>query len=274
MQIMRGMHVLPHLHGLGWVHAQYGARAGLLLLVTAALGCRSEAAPEPTKDAKKETRPAAAAPATPVPTPAPVAPAAQALTQPGPNADPKAGKFTLEDAMVDLPGTGSKLSADLETSEGVLRCELWGDKAPNTVANFVGLARGKRPWLKGAQWVTEPLYDGTPFHRVIAGFMIQGGDPLGNGQGGPGYVIADEVWPGAHHDQRGLLCMANRGANTNGSQFFITDGAPSHLDGGYTIFGKCGPDPVIQKISASPKAPGGDRPATPPVLRKVTIRRG
>lgn len=186
--------------------------------------------------------------------------------------DPLQGKFVMADALQKLPGKGAKLYADLTTSDGKLECELFPDKAPLTVANFVGLARGIRPWKKGDHWVKQPLYDGTVFHRVIKGFMIQGGDPDGNGSGGPGYEIPDEIWEDAHHDKRGLLCMANRGANTNGSQFFIMDGTAPHLDGGYTIFGQCGPDSVTEKLANTPTR--GDRAVDPPKISKVVIRRG
>ncbi len=117
----------------------------------------------------------------------------------------------------------------------------------------------------------KPAYDGTTFHRVIRGFMIQGGDPLGTGEGEPGYLIADEVWPGATHDRRGQLSMANSGPDTNGMQFFITDGAARHLDGGFTIFGQCGPDDVIEKLATV--AVAGDRPVNAPRIQKVTITR-
>jgi peptidyl-prolyl cis-trans isomerase A (cyclophilin A) len=139
------------------------------------------------------------------------------------------------------------------------------------VANFVGLARGKRAYKKEGKWIKKPLYDGTTFHRVIKGFMIQGGDPNGNGSGGPGYVIPDEIWANAKHDRRGLLCMANAGPNTNGSQFFIMDGAAPHLDGGYTIFGMCSPDEVIEKLAATEVK--GDRAVNPPKIKKITIKR-
>jgi peptidyl-prolyl cis-trans isomerase A (cyclophilin A) len=185
--------------------------------------------------------------------------------------DPANGTFTMEDATKGLP-PGKTMTATMKTTKGTLSCELWPDKAPITVANFVGLARGLRPWKDtGGEWVKKPLYDGTPFHRVIAGFMIQGGDPLGSGAGGPGYVIPDEVWEGAKHDERGLICMANRGPNTNGSQFFVMDGAAAHLDGGYTIFGKCSPDSVIQAIAAVDKR--GDRAVDPAKIETVTIAR-
>lgn len=184
---------------------------------------------------------------------------------------PVSGDFTLAMATEGLPGDGPLVAA-LETSLGSLSCELYADKAPLAVANFVGLARGKRPWKDAdGQWVKKELYDGTPFHRIIKGFMIQGGDPRGNGSGGPGYTFRDEVWPGAAHDRRGLLCMANRGPNTNGSQFFILDGAARHLDHSFTILGECSPDSVIEKLADVPTR--GDRPVDPPRLEHVTISR-
>jgi peptidyl-prolyl cis-trans isomerase A (cyclophilin A) len=195
-------------------------------------------------------------------------PVAPVVAAPG---DPVKGKFGIEDALKGLSGSGKQLFADLETSAGTLQCELWPDKAPLTVANFVGLARGVRPWKDKDKWVKKPLYDGLVFHRVVKGFMIQGGDPNRDGSGGPGYEIPDEIWEDAHHDQRGLLCMANRGPNTNGSQFFIMDGTAPHLDGGYTIFGKCGPEDVIQKLSDAPTV--GDRAVDPPTIEKVTVRK-
>ncbi|HEX4340022.1 MAG TPA: peptidylprolyl isomerase [Polyangiaceae bacterium] len=193
-------------------------------------------------------------------------------TVPVSEGDPAKGVFTMADATAGLAGKG-KLTATMVTDKGTLKCELWPDKAPITVANFVGLARGVRPWKTPAgEWVKKPLYDGTPFHRIIKGFMIQGGDPKGNGSGDPGYVIPDEVWDGAHHDEIGLICMANRGPNTNGSQFFIMDGKASHLDGGYTIFGKCTPDSVVEAIAGSETA--GDRAVNAPKIKKLTITRG
>lgn len=193
--------------------------------------------------------------------------------------DPMKGQFTLAQATAGLPEKG-KLLASIETDLGTLSCELYDDKAPVTVANFIGLARGLRPFHHDGSWHTKPAYDGTTFHRVIKGFMIQGGDPEGSGKGEPGYVIEDEIWSGAKHDQRGLLCMANRGPNTNGMQFFITDAAAAHLDGGYTIFGKCSPDSTIEKLAGVETygrnaGPGNrpDQPLHPPQIKKVTIDR-
>ena len=186
--------------------------------------------------------------------------------------DPEGGKFTLEEATAGLAGTG-KLVATLDTSKGALTCTLWDDKAPTTVANFVGLARGLRPFRdpKTREWVKREAYDGTTFHRIVKGFMIQGGDPKGDGTGEPGYVIPDEVWPGAKHDRAGLLCMANRGPNTNGQQFFITDGAAPHLDGNYTIFGECAPLAVVSAIASGEV--DDDRAKEPVVIRSVKVRR-
>lgn len=186
--------------------------------------------------------------------------------------DPLDGKFTLADATQGLPAKG-KLVAEIKTAQGTLSCELYEDKAPITVANFVGLARGLRPFKdpNSGEWVKRPAYDGTVFHRIIKGFMIQGGDPTGTGGGEPGYVIPDEIWEGSKHDQRGLLCMANRGRDTNGMQFFIMDAPKAHLDGGYTIFGKCTPDAVIEKLASSETT--GDKAVNPPVMERVSIKR-
>lgn len=184
--------------------------------------------------------------------------------------DPAQGAFSLREATAGLGGKGT-LVAVIKTSEGELRCDLEWECAPNTVANFVGLARGLRPWkspLTG-QWTRTPAYDGTRFHRVVKGFMIQGGDPKGSGSGEPGYVIADELWDGAKHDRAGLLCMANRGPDTNGMQFFVTDASAPHLDSGYTIFGDCDPVSVVHAIASAPVQ--GERPLKPIVIESVTI---
>jgi peptidyl-prolyl cis-trans isomerase A (cyclophilin A) len=187
-----------------------------------------------------------------------------------PSGDPLEGKWTLADALRTLPGSGA-LVASFDTNFGKFECKLLSDKAPVTVANFIGLAQGTRPWRNAdGMWVRTPAYDNTTFHRVIAGFMIQGGDAKGNGTGEPGYVIPDEIWKGAKHDRRGLLCMANRGPNTNGAQFFITDAAAPHLDSSYTIFGTCEPS-VPHTIAKTPTQ--GDRPVRPVVINSVRILR-
>ena len=174
-------------------------------------------------------------------------------------------------ALAGLTGKGT-LIAEIKTELGKLECELYEERAPITVANFVGLARGLRPYKNPQkEWVKAPAYDGTTFHRVVKGFMIQGGDPSGTGAGDPGYVIPDEIWEDAYHSERGLLCMANRGPNTNSMQFFIMDGSAPHLDNGYTIFGKCGPPAVIEKLANVEVK--GDRSLKPTKIEKVVIRR-
>ena len=202
---------------------------------------------------------------------------AQAITREPTSPDPIGGKFSLVEATADLPKKG-ELHATIETDEGTLDCKLFDDKAPITVANFVGLARGLRPFWdpKSVKWEKRPLYDGTTFHGTIEGFMIQGGDHLGDGTGGVGYEIPDELAPGLSHDRAGLLCMANRGPNTNGGQFYITDAATPHLTQmkSYTIFGECSPVDVVHKIAKKPSAvPGSDKPSAPVVIKHVTISR-
>jgi peptidyl-prolyl cis-trans isomerase A (cyclophilin A) len=167
------------------------------------------------------------------------------------------------------------LYATLKTSMGDMVIRLFEDKAPKTVANFVGLATGTKEWAdpKTGEKVKKPLYNGTTFHRVIPGFMIQGGDPLGNGTGGPGYRFEDEFHPDLRHTKGGILSMANAGPNTNGSQFFITLGPTPHLDNRHSVFGEVvnGLDVVkrIGKVATGRQ----DRPVTPVVMNKVTIER-
>jgi peptidyl-prolyl cis-trans isomerase A (cyclophilin A) len=180
----------------------------------------------------------------------------------------------LAEYTKDLAGNGP-LTATIDTSLGVFHCELFGDKAPMTVANFIGLATGKKPWLNPKTGTVEkgkPFFDGLTFHRVIAGFMIQGGDPLGQGTGGPGYQFGDEVNNGLEM-KPGVLAMANAGPGTNGSQFFITETAPSYLNNKHTIFGQCKEIDVVKKITGVPKGPG-DRPDTPVTINKMTFAKG
>ncbi|MFL5308337.1 MAG: peptidylprolyl isomerase [Polyangia bacterium] len=196
-----------------------------------------------------------------------------AVTARAEDEDPAKGHFTLEDATKGLSGSGP-LVAKLETSQGTLTCELYDKQTPITVANFVGLARGLRPFKdKDGKWVKRPFYDGLIFHRVIPGFMIQGGDPLGTGIGNPGYKFEDEIVPALTFDKPGLLAMANAGPRTNGSQFFITEGTPTYLNGRHTIFGKCDPLSVVTKIANVEKGPR-DKPTTDVVMKHVTISRG
>jgi peptidyl-prolyl cis-trans isomerase A (cyclophilin A) len=165
--------------------------------------------------------------------------------------------------------------AKFDTTEGSFTVKLFEAEAPNTVANFVGLAEGTKEWTdpKTGQKKTAPFYDGIIFHRVIDGFMIQGGDPLGKGYGGPGYKFGDEFHPSLKHNRDGLLSMANAGPNTNGSQFFITLAPTPHLDNRHSIFGvvEDGLD-VVRKIGKV-RIGAQDRPVTDVVINKVTIER-
>lgn len=141
--------------------------------------------------------------------------------------------------------------ATLHTNRGDIKIALFGNHAPKTVANFVGLAQGTKEYstTNASGGSSGPFYDGAVFHRVISGFMLQGGDPTGTGRGGPGYKFADEFHPELQFDKPYLLAMANAGPGTNGSQFFITVGAHPHLNGGYTIFGEV-TDKESQKLVA------------------------
>jgi cyclophilin family peptidyl-prolyl cis-trans isomerase len=198
--------------------------------------------------------------------------------QPSPNPAPAGDEVRppvaadLAEYTKDLPGTG-KLQATIDTSMGAFHCELYADKSPMTVANFVGLATGKKPWMNPKTGNVErgkPYYDGLTFHRVIPKFMIQGGDPLGQGIGGPGYEFADEI-----SDVKmapGVLAMANTGQPvTNGGQFFITEIGPDWLQGKHTIFGQCKEVDLVKKITSVPAT--ADKPNQPVTITKVTISR-
>src|SRR6188472_4190491 len=145
--------------------------------------------------------------------------------------------------------------ATFVTTEGTFKARLFDQEAPKTVENFVGLAEGTKDWTdpRSNQKVRQPYYDGVIFHRVINGFMIQGGDPLGQGVGGPGYEFADEFHPRLRHDRAGILSMANRGPNTNGGQFFITLGPTPHLNDRHSVFGEVtsGMD-IVRRIGTTP----------------------
>src|SRR6185295_13591181 len=173
----------------------------------------------------------------------------------------------------DAPEKKGPLYATFKTSMGDIVIHLFDDKAPKTVANFVGLATGTKEWTdpKTGEKVKRPLYNGTIFHRVIPGFMIQGGDPLGNGTGGPGYRFEDEFHPDLRHTKGGILSMANAGPNTNGSQFFITLAPTLHLDKRHSVFGEVikGQE-VVVAIGATPRD-SRDRPIKEVVLKEVVI---
>ena len=176
----------------------------------------------------------------------------------------------------DAKKPAGKLLAHFTTSEGSFTVELFQKDAPKTVANFVGLAEGTKEWTdpRTGEKVKKPLYNGLIFHRVIAGFMIQGGDPLGTGTGNPGYKFEDEFGSGRKIDKAGVLAMANAGPNTNGSQFFITLAPQNHLTGKHTVFGEVvqGMD-VINKIGNTKTTKPGDKPVTPITIQTVKIER-
>jgi peptidyl-prolyl cis-trans isomerase A (cyclophilin A) len=165
--------------------------------------------------------------------------------------------------------------AVLHTSKGDIRLNLFGNHAPKTVRNFVELAQGSREWTHPGthEKSTDPLYDGTIFHRVISGFMIQGGDPLGQGYGGPGYQFGDEFHPELSFDRPYLLAMANAGPGTNGSQFFITVGPTPHLNRKHTIFGEVADadSRAVVDAIATTETGRGDRPTEDVTITSVTI---
>jgi peptidyl-prolyl cis-trans isomerase A (cyclophilin A) len=165
--------------------------------------------------------------------------------------------------------------AKFSTTEGDFKVRLYDDKAPKTVANFVGLVEGTQEWTdpKTREKVSRPFYNGLIFHRVIDGFMLQGGCPMGSGIGGPGYQFADEFGPGLKHDRPGMLSMANAGPNTNGSQFFVTLVPTPWLDNKHAIFGEVveGLD-IVQKIGKT-QTGRNDRPTKDIVMNSVTIER-
>jgi peptidyl-prolyl cis-trans isomerase A (cyclophilin A) len=240
---------------------------GLLLLALTA--CTKD------KDKEKEATPAKppeASAAKPAEPPAAKPPEAAAATPPGatPAATPPsdAPQTRWQEAALE----GKDLYATFETSEGTIVVQLFSKDAPKTVANFVGLATGEKEWKDPAtlQMTRRPLYDGTIFHRVIPDFMIQGGDPLGQGVGGPGYNFEDEFKSGRTFNKKGILAMANRGPNTNGSQFFITVAVTDWLNNRHTIFGEVVTGyETVDKISKVPAA--ATKPTTPVVIKKVTI---
>ena len=167
--------------------------------------------------------------------------------------------------------------AIIHTTMGDIHCTLIPDKAPIGVKNFIGLATGKKDWTDpktGAVKHGVPLYDGTLFHRVIPEFMIQGGDPIGTGMGGPGFKFKNETSDDLGFDKPGRLAYANAGPDTNGSQFFVTEAAYPSLNGGYTIFGQCEDADVVQKIARVPRSHGyatQDRPISDVVIKHVEI---
>jgi peptidyl-prolyl cis-trans isomerase A (cyclophilin A) len=181
----------------------------------------------------------------------------------------------LTDGHRLIPDRFMPMFAKFKTTEGDFKVRLYDDKAPKTVANFAGLAEGTKEWIdpKSHQKVSRPFYDGLIFHRVIDNFMLQGGCPMGDGRGGPGYQFADEFGPGLRHDRPGLLSMANSGPNTNGSQFFVTLVPTPWLDNKHAIFGEVVEGMDVVKRIGKTKTGANDRPAPDIVIERVTIER-
>ena len=200
---------------------------------------------------------------------------AQSSTPPPSTSDLPDAPSTASNAKPPITPTGP--IAVIDTSMGRLTCKLYDKQAPVTVANFISLAEGTKDWtdpktLKKVH--SQPFYNGTTFHRVIPGFMIQGGDRAGDGTGDPGYFFQDEFDPTLTFDEPGRLAMANAGPNTNGSQFFITEVAVPQLNGKHTIFGQCDTHTVLLVASiARVQRNDSDKPITPVTINKITIVR-
>lgn len=190
--------------------------------------------------------------------------------------DPEAGEFTLEEAVAGMPIDG-QLVAEIGTDLGTLFCDLYADRTPRTVANFIGLARGLRPYwdAEAGQWRTRPYYRGLTFHRVLPGYIVQGGDYLGDGTGTVGYTVPLERHDTLSHDRAGRLALAtSSGPDSGGAQFYITDGAAPQLDGTATIFGQCRPEDVVAIMARVPQSGAPDnRPLTPLTIGRLLIRR-
>jgi peptidyl-prolyl cis-trans isomerase A (cyclophilin A) len=226
------------------------------VLALALLGCSSRAA-EPRQPSAADLERDRGEPAAPEPWPLP----------------PTADELVIY--LRDVPGTGEALLVEIKTSMGSFHCQLYPTETPLTVANFLGLATGRKPWNRNGDGPTQhgkPLYQGTVFHRTIPGFMIQGGDPLGTGRGGPGYTFVNETSLAVGH-VAGALSMANAGPDTNGSQFFITELPRPDLDGAYSAFGRCAETDLVARISALPHDED-DKPIAPVTIDEITFSRG
>ena len=201
---------------------------------------------------------------------------ALAQSSTGAQTTPAAKPSTAAKPSVTAKPAPAKPTAIIDTTAGKMTCTLYPDKAPIGVENFIGLATGKKDWKNPVSGATKhgvALYDGTIFHRVIPNFMIQGGDPAGNGSGDPGYKFKNDVSSDLLFDQPGRLAYANSGPNTNGSQFFITEVATPHLNGNYTIFGQCDEATVtlVKQIARMAVDPSNDRPFRPVKINHITF---
>jgi peptidyl-prolyl cis-trans isomerase A (cyclophilin A) len=204
----------------------------------------------------------------------------------GSQTSPKSSTPAAKASTAAKPGAAAKPvpakpTAIIDTTVGKITCTLFPDKAPVGVENFIGLATGTKDWKNPVSGATKhgvPLYDGTIFHRVIPEFMIQGGDPAGNGSGDPGYKFRNEVSPDLLFDRPGRLAYANAGPNTNGSQFFITEDVEHsrHLSGSYTIFGQCDEASLalVKQIARMARDPQNDRPFRPVKINHISILKG
>jgi len=210
--------------------------------------------------------------------------AAQSATAAGQSAQSAQPASSAE--LPDAPGVAAAARTEpvptgptivIDSTMGRLTCKTFDKQAPNAVANFIGLAEGTKDWTVNATHAKQHgkrFYDGLTFHRVIPGFMIQGGDPVGDGTGDPGYYFDDEITPGLTFSMAGRLAYANSGPNTNGSQFFITEDAVDELNGKYTIFGQCDAHSTLLAASIARVARDkDDKPTTPVVIQRVTIVR-
>jgi len=201
-------------------------------------------------------------------------------TQTAPAAKPSAATKPAAGTKTPVHQAASgEPTAVFDTTAGPLRCTLFEKETPITVKNFIDLANGTKDWknpVSGATKHNTPLYDGTIFHRVIPNFMIQGGDPAGNGSGDPGYKFKDEIVPSLMFDRPGRLAMANSGPNTNGSQFFITEVPTPHLNGKHTIFGQCDDASValVKEIARMARDPSNDKPFRAVKIKHISIVRG
>jgi peptidyl-prolyl cis-trans isomerase A (cyclophilin A) len=252
----------------------------LCVCALAAAGC---GAPEPVRT--PESQPPAAAPSEPAPTPAPATPApstdkpAAAPDTPAPSPEKPAAPSEPAAADTSKPSAakhGPGVYAHITTNHGGMVARLFDKEVPKTVENFVGLAEGKKQWRnpRTNSMVRRPYYNNLTFHRIIPGFMIQGGDPEGKGFGGPGFTFEDEFHPKLHHNKAGILSMANAGPNTNGGQFFITLAPTPHLDNRHSVFGELveGMDTLMAIGKVSTTKPN-NMPVKPVVIKSIRIER-
>ncbi len=246
-------------------------------MVTAGCG----APPEPARQAEPPAAtpapaPTPAAPPTPDPATPAEKPAAPTAEKPAPSAEKPADPAPADTSKPSASKHGPGMYAHFTTNHGTMVARLFDKEAPKTVENFVGLAEGKKQWRnpRTNTMVRRPYYNNLTFHRIIPGFMIQGGDPEGTGMGGPGFTFADEFNPKLRHNKAGILSMANSGPNTNGGQFFITLAPTPHLDDRHSVFGELveGTDTLraIGKVETNGKA---GMPLKPVVIKSVRIER-